>query len=74
MNRRLTGIALAFVSGVLFATLPILFRAVNAQGINLITALALRFSMASALIWLMTMSRGAARSKPKLSPSPSPSH
>jgi drug/metabolite transporter (DMT)-like permease len=60
MNRRLTGIILAFVSGVLFATLPILFRLVNAQGVNLITALALRFSIASALIWLVTLPRGVA--------------
>jgi drug/metabolite transporter (DMT)-like permease len=60
MNRRLTGIVLAFVSGVLFATLPILFRLVNAQGVNLITALALRFSIASALIWLVMLPRGVA--------------
>jgi drug/metabolite transporter (DMT)-like permease len=60
MNRRLTGIALAFVSGVLFATLPILFRLVNAQGVNLITALALRFSIAAALIWMVMLPRGIA--------------
>lgn len=57
-HRRLTGIVLAFASGVLFATLPILFRAVNAHGINLITVLALRFSIASVLIWLVTLPRG----------------
>ena len=51
-RRRLIGIALTFVSGVLFATLPILFRIVTASGVNLVTALALRFTLASALIWI----------------------
>lgn len=68
MNRRLTGIVLAFVSGVLFATLPILFRAVNAQGINLITALALRFLIASVLIWVAMLPRGVAPLRLKLTP------
>lgn len=52
-QRRLAGIALAFASGVLFATLPILFRITNAAGFNLVTALALRFSIASLLIWVV---------------------
>ena len=50
-RQRLIGITLTFVSGVLFATLPILFRIVTATGVNLATALALRFLSASALIW-----------------------
>lgn len=58
-QRRLAGIALAFVSGVLFATLPILFRITNAAGFNLVTALALRFTVASVLIWIAVW-RGAA--------------
>ncbi len=58
-QRRLAGIALAFASGVLFATLPILFRITNAAGFNLVTALALRFSIASLLIWVVVGRGGA---------------
>lgn len=54
---RTIGITLAFSSGVLFATLPILFRAATAEGINLITVLALRFTLASLLIWLTVLPR-----------------
>ncbi len=58
-QRRLAGIALAFASGVWFATLPILFRITNAAGFNLVTALALRFSIASLLIWVVVGRGGA---------------
>ncbi len=58
-QRRLAGIALAFASGVLFATLPILFRITNAAGFNLVTALALRFTIASLLIWIVVGRGGA---------------
>ncbi len=58
MSSRFIGIALAFISGVLFATLPILFRIVTDNGINLITALALRFTIASLVIWVLALRRG----------------
>ncbi len=58
MSSRFIGIALAFISGVLFATLPILFRIVTDNGINLITALALRFTFASLVIWILVLRRG----------------
>jgi len=58
MSSRFIGIALAFISGVLFATLPILFRIVTDNGINLITALALRFTFASLVIWVLVLRRG----------------
>jgi drug/metabolite transporter (DMT)-like permease len=60
-QRRLTGIALAFISGVLFATLPIFFRDTSAAGFNLITALALRFTVASLMIWIVVWRGGAFR-------------
>lgn len=53
MSSRLIGILLTFISGVLFATLPILFRSVTANGVNLVTALALRFTLASLVIWVL---------------------
>jgi drug/metabolite transporter (DMT)-like permease len=58
-QRRIAGIALAFVSGVLFATLPIFFRGTSAAGFNLVTALALRFTVASLMIWLVVWRNGA---------------
>ncbi len=58
MSSRLIGIILAFVSGVLFATLPILFRSVTGSGVNLITALTLRFTIASVVIWVLALRRG----------------
>lgn len=58
-QRRLAGIALAFASGMLFATLPIIFRITDAAGFNLVTALALRFSIASLLIWIVVWRSGA---------------
>jgi drug/metabolite transporter (DMT)-like permease len=60
-QRRLAGIALAFVSGVLFATLPIFFRGAGDAGFNLITALALRFLVASVMIWGVVWQGGAFR-------------
>jgi len=58
-QRRLAGIALAFVSGVLFATLPIFFRLTSAAGFNLVTTLALRFIVASLMIWVVVWRNGA---------------
>jgi drug/metabolite transporter (DMT)-like permease len=60
-QRRIAGIALAFVSGVLFATLPIFFRGASTAGFNLVTALALRFTMASFMIWLVVWRGGTFR-------------
>ncbi len=58
-QRRIAGITLAFISGVLFATLPIFFRNTSAAGFNLVTALALRFTVASLMIWVAVWRGGA---------------
>lgn len=58
-QHRLAGIVLAFTSGVLFATLPIFFRSTTLAGFNLVTALALRFTVASLMIWVAVWRGGA---------------
>ena len=63
-RRRLIGIVVTFVSGVLFATLPILFRIVTTDGVNLVTALALRFTLASVMIGVIAAWRGKRERQP----------
>jgi len=59
LNRsRLIGIALAFVSGILFAFLPAFFRFANSAGATVITVLSVRCMVAAVILWLVVLRQG----------------
>ncbi len=57
-NPRTTGIALALISGVLFALYPVFFRFANASGLNTMTVLVYRFLLASLVAWPLVLRSG----------------
>jgi drug/metabolite transporter (DMT)-like permease len=56
-SRRLQGLALVLLSAISFASLGILNRLAGARGVNILTALTLRFTLAALLLWLLNWRR-----------------
>lgn len=59
-RERLIGIGLVLISGISFSVLPIFNRYAAAAGVNVTTLLALRFSIAAAVVWMMLSRSGRA--------------